>query len=675
MNARSGIAAGLACLAMAGCTGGSNGVPEVESVQQAIVVQAFDDCEGLEQYIEDRAVLSMRTNLLSALENERMLTVGPLFGANAPSSIGDKSQPTEYTGTNLQVLGVDEADFVKTDGTHIFVLANGALYVTRTWPADQMELLAKVPIEFIPREMFLDEAGRAVVFSNHSWSSTTQPVECYPEKPESCQEPGMNVLKVTVVDLADERAPRVVREEYLPGTYLSARRVGNAVRVVTSDSFPWPLGIKMYVDYNAGSGDLGLRAAAYDELIAANEKLIRDQTLEWWLPKGKRRLPDGSEAEVGYSCQDFARPSGATEAGLLTVATLDLDASAPLGRTSLVARAEEVYSTASALYVANSHWWWWPRAGQEAWTYLHKFDLSQPGRAAWVASGAVEGVIVDQFSMDEQDGYLRLATNQLTRVSGGTTFWGRWMFTSRVQVLQQSGTSLTMVGTTGDLAQDERLYSARFIGRRGYLVTYHEVMRMDPLFTIDLSDPANPRKVGQLEVPGYSTYLHPVDEGHLLAVGVTDTRGVKVSLYDVSDFANPKRQAELEIGTFQFGQGGSEAQQEHKAFNYFRSKKLLAIPFFSEGGYENGYTNVSDLRVFKVDVESESAGLLPAGILSMTDLWGYSPYGWYEGWTPGVRRSVMADDFVYAITDSGIRSASIADPATALSTVVFEPRP
>jgi hypothetical protein len=184
---------------------------------------------------------------------------------------------------------------------------------------------------------------------------------------------------------------------------------------------------------------------------------------------------------------------------------------------------------------------------------------------------------------------------------------------------------------------------------------------MDPLFTIDLSDPANPRKVGELEVPGYSTYLHPYDEDHLLAVGVSESRDVKVSLYDVSDFANPKRQAELTIGTFSWGDGASEAQRDHKAFNFFKSKGVLAVPFYSEG------EGISDLRVYKVDLAS---GLAPMGILPMSDLWGaYGPWG--SSATPGVRRSVMADDFVYAISDSGVRSASLTEIAAPLATVRF----
>lgn len=674
------IRGAAALLLLAGCRGG-NGLPEVESVQKAIVVKSFDDCTGLEQYIEDRVALSMRAQLTAQFEDERGGVTLPSPGLGMASAAPSENKsttpeqtgngPAAYTKTNTQVGGVDEADIVKTDGTHVLALSRGKLHVVQSWPADRMEKLSEVALEFTPLELFLDEAGRVVVFSNKLGQEALneQPQECYPEKPETCVEPEVNVLKITVVDLTDVRSPRVVREEYLPGTYVSSRRVGETVRVVMSGPFRWPLGVKMALDWSDGRGDLALREAAYQQLMDANEKLIRARTLEQWLPPGHRRLGDGAEVPVPYACTDFAYPSGPTQAGLVTVATLELGATAPVALTSLVARANEIYSTEGSLYVANAHWWWWPRPGQSEWTYVHKFDVSQPGRATWVASGAVEGVILDQFSMDEHEGFLRLATNLLDR-DPGSTWRGTLAYRSRVQVMAQMGGELTMVGSTGDLALNERLYSSRFIGDKGYLVTYHEVIRMDPLFTLDLRDPAAPRMVGQLEIPGYSTYLHPIDAGHLLAVGVTEASGVKVSLYDVTDFAHPKKQSEVEVGAFSSGASGtSEAQREHKAFNYFPAKRLLAIPFFSER-----YPPVSDLHVYRIDVTAGQYGIALVGALGMSDLWGVYDSS-LPGWTPGVRRSVMADDFVYAISEAGIRSANVADLATPLSTVEFAPTP
>ncbi|MBI5547890.1 MAG: beta-propeller domain-containing protein [Deltaproteobacteria bacterium] len=594
-------------------------------------------------------------------------------GAATPPTAS--AQPHDYTQTNTQVAGVDEADFVKNDATRIFVLSGGTLYVNQSWPADQLATVGKVAIEGWPREMFLDEANRVVVFSQvyrpYEWADTAW--ACRAGLGDySCSHDYANTLKMTVLDVADSAHPSVTREEYLPGTYVSSRRIGASVRVVLSDPFRWPAGVSFYPeDFESVYRDKALRASSYDELMDQNETLIRAQPLEHWLPAGERRLSDGSVVEVPYDCRDFRRPSGATELGLVTVATLLLDdPSAPVARTSIVAAADEIYASASSLYLANQHWWWWPEDGQQNWTYVHKLDISQPDRALYVASGAVEGHIVDQFSMDEHQGYLRIASTLGRRVRDTDDLFGRFETTNRVAVLAEREGRLELIGKTDELANGERLYSSRFLGERGFMVTFRQI---DPLFTLDLSDPSNPRQVGELKVPGFSTYLHPLENGRLLAIGTSQDRSVQLSIFDVSDLANPTQEHTLQLGTYG---GSSEAQYEHKAFNHFPAKKLLAIPFFdwSAQAYGADYWTgfVSELRVFTIDPQ---LGIVPRGSLPMAELYsrggsGWNQWGWY--WNPGVRRSVMADDFVYAISDAGIRSANVAALASPLKTVLFD---
>ena len=675
----------LAALTLAGC---GNGIPEPESVQQAITLEGFGDCAGLEQYLEDRAVLAMKADLTARAE-----TNGDWIGFGFPGramndasptaameASGGKSSatptgPSEFTTTNTQVAGVDEADFVKNDGTHILVLSGQTLLVNKSWPADQLATVSKLAIEGWPREMFLDEKSRVVVFSQvyraYEWAA--QEYYCQEGLGRGeCDHDFSNTLKLTVVDLADDTDPQVVREEYLPGTYLSSRRVGAAVRVVTSDPFRWPAGIRFTPEGSeAVFRDKALRVKAFEALMDENETLIRAQGLDQWLPAGVRKLPDGTTISVPYVCADFLRPSGATELGVLTVATLNLDdATAPVERTSVLARADEVYASASGLYVANHHWWWWPRMGQQNFTYLHKFDITSPGKAVYLASGAVEGHIVDQFSMDEHQGYLRVAATRAERVADSESWFGSWQTSSRVAVLAERDGALQLVGKTDDLAAGERLYSSRFMGERGFLVTFRQT---DPLFSLDLSDPSNPKQIGELKVPGFSTYLHPIDPGHLLAIG-SDSGMVKLSLFDVSDLVQPKELFTRQVGTYS---GSSEAQYEHKAFNYFPAKKLLAIPFYdwSPQSYGSDYiwsSFVSDLRVFRVD---PGTGIDEVGAIEMTDVFsrgGGGYYGWSWYWNPGVRRSVMADDFVYAVSDGGIRSANVNALASPLKTVLFD---
>ncbi len=663
-------------------------LPEPQPVQSKIALESFSDCEALEKYIEDVAVADMRARLSANKESISRSGSRSFIGcasdapkASEAGAVDPGAGPSAYTQTNLQVPGVDEADFVKNDGTHIYVLSGKKLYVTKSWPADQMALLSSLEIEGNPREMFLDEKNRVVVFSSQyeAYDRNSEPFWDYDLYMEASAAPCSNCretsVKVTVVDASDPAALSVLREEYLPGAYAHARRIGSSVRLVLRNRMHWPSGIRASPSVNDPLyQDHAREAAAYDQLMDENEKLIRSQSLSFWLPPARHRAADGTMAEVAYRCQDFQRSNAPTQLGAVTVATLNLDAPGQeLQRSSLLGQVKEIYASATALYVANWHWWWWPRAGQQDFTYLHKFDLSNPDRATYLASGVVEGHILDQFSLDEYQGHLRVATALARRVDGN--FWSRSELSNRVSVLAERDGRLEVVGQSEPLAPGETLKSSRFLGERGFVVTFRQT---DPLFSFDLSDPANPRKIGELHIPGFSTYLHPIDPTHLLAIGAESTwnnSGLKLSLFDVGDLAAPREIANLSLaGAY----GLSDALVDHRAFTYFLEKKLLAIPYY---GYESASGNqsqvsfggfVSELRLFRINVEA--AKIEPLGALSMTDLYAArNDLSWTYYYSPSVRRSVLADDFAYAISDVGIRSANINDLATPLATVELTP--
>jgi uncharacterized secreted protein with C-terminal beta-propeller domain len=675
-------------LALTAC-GGSPDFPKEGAIQKRIALQSFATCGDLEQYIEDTAVLQMKSQLEASRDQiaNRSFEGVPAMAPDAANAgtvaAADSSGPSAYTTTNTQVKGVDEADFVKNDGTRIFVLSGNRLYINQSWPAAELKNVSSVEVEGYPTQMFLDEQSRIVIFSQvQSWELYDRlmysPIAC---DGMYCGYYYSNSLKVTVVDVADAAAPKVTDQYYLPGQYNNARRVGASVRLVMNDNFRWPSTVQWYPQYQPGLyEDASLRAAAFNKLISDNEKLIRAQSLDQWLPKTKRKLADGSLQPMEHQCSDFQKVSAPTRLGLLTVATFNLDNPGAFTRTSIVAEAGEVYASTKNLYIANPHWWWWDAVGQGDWTYLHKFDITDPNKAIYVASGGVAGHIVDQFSMDEDaTGYFRLATTISTRVpdvQNPRNTWGRLETTNRVTVMGENAGALEEVGRTEDLAPGERIFSARFMGPRAYVVTFRQV---DPFFTIDLSNPAAPKKVGELKIPGFSTYLHPVDENHVLAIGTYQpengswtARSIKISLFDVTDFANPKETFSQLVGT---AYSYSEAQYDHKAFNYFPEKKLLAIPFsdwnssYSGDSYWTSF--VSDLRVFHIDA---ATGITPKGALSMRDMYQVQQsYGWSYYWMPAVRRSVMADDFVYAISDAGLRVANIAALGSPLKTIHFVP--
>jgi len=678
---------GLALVA-AGCGSDSekNPVPN-EPVQSAARLEAFAGCEALERHIEDSATKQMRASL-EFLKNQtyRYADDAPPAGAPAEGTASrDASGPANHTETNNQVQGVHEADFVQNDGTRIFVLSGPRLYVHRSWPAEQLVRTALLEVEGWPREMLLDKERNRLVITSQVYEkrpgSPTMNGGASPGGAIDCAGFGCgymfgDTLKVTVVDVANLAAPKVVEQVYLPGSYLNARRVEGSVRLVLSDAFRWPEGVRFYPDEVFSDKDR--MAEVVDALIRENEKLIRARTLEQWLPPGRRVDADGQVTPLAYACTDFMRANAPTGLGFVTVLTLNLDAgaaNAAPSRTSLVAMPGEVYASKDALYLATNHWWWWREPGQTDSAYLHKFDIREPSRATYVGSGTVEGHISNQFAMDEHQGVLRVAVTVTSSLPDPSSpRWGRFETVNRVVTFREEEGRLKELGRSEDLAKGERIFSARFLGNKGYVVTFRQV---DPLFTFDLSDPANPRKVGELKIPGFSTYIHPVGDTHLLTLGEHrdetggwQGRALKLSLFDVRDLANPKEAFTQIVGS---QSSYSEALHEHKAFNYFPAKGLLAIPFtdwdYSARDYWSGFR--SELRVYRVDT---ATGFSPVGAMSMKDVYqGFDRRNWSWYWTPMVRRSVMADDYVYAITDAGLRVAKTDALQTPLATSLFLP--
>lgn len=656
----------------AGCGGTGLKLPSNQPVQSTVALTAFNSCLELKKYIEDTATLQMRAELETYRNGGPRMYMVDEAGPRAEGAKAASSGPSSFTTTNTQVRGVDEADFVKNDGTRIFTLSGNTLYANRSWPAAELAQTAALTIEGWPQQMFL-EGNRVLVFSSVYWQLPfAQSYGC--ALGWSCGYQYGNVTKLTAVDVTDPAHLVVTGEQYLPGYYGTSRRVGSAVRVVLRDQFNYPSDVSLWlnVDANVWNDKVAL-GKAIDSLEASNEKNIRKQPLEAWIPKGKRRLADGTLVDVSYNCSDFVKSNTPAKMGIVTVATVSLDTPDQVAaRTSILTAPGVVYASESSLYIASNHWWWWFEDGQDNTTYIHKFDLSDATKVSYVGSGVITGDVRDQFSLDESNGKLRVVSSTAHRVVSDAKKepWGHLVLGNRVNVFSPGKNSLMSVGRSEDISPGEWLTAARFVGDHAFLVTYKYT---DPFTTVDLSDPAHPHVVGSLEVPGFSTYIQAVDATHLLTMGIENgmstEESLRVSLYDVTDFAHPKRSSSIIVGT---GWSWSEALWDHHAFNYYAEKGLLAIPFFdwgTSGDYWNSF--VSDLRVLRVDPVN---GLSTVGNVNFSDVYQQFNYpNWTYYWTPMVRRSVMADDFVYAISDAGIRVANLAALGTPLATSMFTP--
>jgi hypothetical protein len=320
-------------------------------------------------------------------------------------------------------------------------------------------------------------------------------------------------------------------------------------------------------------------------------------------------------------CRSVRRPAQFSGLGMLTILTIDLDRGLwAADSDALMADAQVVYGSTGSLYVATQRWID-PQtpvrrlpAGQQ--TVIHRFDVGDPDRTTLVASGAVDGYLLNQFSLSEYRDRLRVAT------TSRPIWWGAGPppeSDSAVTVLEQHGGALDPVGRVSGLGRGESIFSVRFIGDAGYVVTFRQV---DPLFTIDLSSPTAPRVAGALEVPGVSTYLHPLGAGRLLGVG--QSRGdLQLSLFDVSDPAAPRLVRQTTLA------GSSEAAYDHHAFLYWPATRLAVLPLESAA----------------VGVRVERDDLPEVGRIS------------HDG--AAVRRAVVIGDRLFTISDAGAQASDL----------------
>ncbi|MBZ0272071.1 beta-propeller domain-containing protein [bacterium] len=602
---------------------------------------------------------------------------------------GSADDDDDHSDTNVQEEGVDEADIVKTDGELLYVLAGGNLLIFDPVPAPDTTELSRLAIAGRVLEMFL-YGDLVVVFSDASWQDIDGGL--WPGR--DTQDISFPVLVVTIVDAEDPTAPEVMRTMLLEGGYISSRRVANMMRLVASTWGQFPY-LETWIDPTPYVGDDGeidedaLRAA-YDDLKEKNRDEIEGYPLDTWLPEYYESGPDGEREGALSECTDYYRTQSPFGTAVTSVVTVDLENPADkLPDIALIANGALVYASTESLYVsaaADAYFAWDWEGDWDQRSEIHKFLIGdERAQAEYVGSGIVPGYLLNQFSMGEKDGYLRAATT--------TGSWGDSLSNGVYVLAEGELETLDVVGSVDGIAPGETLQSARFMGDRGFLVTFEQT---DPLFTLDLSDPTDPRVVGELEIPGFSTYLHPFGDDHLLTIGVGgnnsgQTGGVLLQIFDVTDFANP-----AQAFTEQIGEGwsvSSEAQYDHKAFLYYPPMDLLAIPITDYAyddwwgdddgwwGDDDDWTGDDDevppsgkaapdndepytgVYVYNVTVED---GFEYLGRVDHTDLEPEGGWPW-EGFMPSVRRTVIIGEYMYTISNAALvvtRISSFADVAT-----------
>ncbi|WP_313676916.1 beta-propeller domain-containing protein [Mycolicibacterium sp.] len=557
------------------------------------------------------------------------------------------------SGTNTQVNGVDEADFVENDGNFIYTAHNGTLTITRTdlSVASQSMLSGDVVGEYLAGDTLT-----VLTQSGNGWYGPyvkmAYPGYWGPWNPQTT---------VTVYDVTDRTAPVVVKQTVFDGAYQDSRAVDGVVYVVTQRSvnLPAPKYTDVpiqYIDGGAAPAELSQEARirfdpsapvanrtyeTWDEYVAR----VGDKIVDLSLPHAYRVDANGNTVDLGLLAapKDIVRPHADNQQTVLTVASVDSrrgPAFSDSVATMVSANGGTVYMTPSTLYVATAedHY---TESGYSSDTRIDRFVVAGP-KVSYQATGLVSGTLINQFAMDERNGYLRVATHTTSGQWGGGTSITR--DDNGITVLDTAGTTLDQVGQLTGLAPGEQLYAVRYVGDTAYLVTF---VRTDPLFAIDLSDPAAPALQGELVVPGFSNYLQSVGDGLLLGIGQEREDGswnthVHASLFDVRDGAN-LTQIEREFLDPGYQWSWSDAQFDHHALLYSEQDGLLVVPVTGSGyDPQTGYRYGQYLKVLRVS---------PTGIDVVGEIHPAEP----------TLRTVRIGDVLYAVGDTSVTAYRISD--------------
>jgi uncharacterized secreted protein with C-terminal beta-propeller domain len=564
--------------------------------------------------------------------------------------------PTMGTGPNNQVAGVDEADFVKNDGQYIYLAQNGVLRIIDAWPADQAHEVSSVPIEGTPKKLFV-HGDRALVYVAIGASAGRECTYGY-----GCDFSGDGTTtKALVFDIADRTAPRLDRVVSLPGSLIAGRRIGNAVHtVVTTNPDPFE-GLQFYpeeplCDYQPtliNTPPLAARRraiAAFEQLRRTNRDIIENTDITAILP-----VIVDSASESTETCTSLYASQVTDGSAFMTIASLDITENTPIVSSTIVSRAGAVYASAEALYVAVPHQSDVEDFDGAAVSCIHKFAIGEePAATGYIGSGKITGRPLNQFAMDEKDGNLRIATTNGYVPDPNVE--------SRLTVLAVDDNELVEIGAVGGIAPTEDIRSVRFDGDRAFIVTFKKT---DPLFTFDLSDPTAPKLRGELKIPGFSTYMHMLDDNHLLSIGYdADDHGdfaffdgVLLQVFDVSDPLHPALAHRHVIGT---RGSSSEALTNHLAFTWYPELALLSVPMtLCEGGDDGQYgTDMTFSGLMLFDVATDT-GIGEHGRVSHPVPESITCGNWWTDASSAVRRSLFLDRWVYSISDAHLKVQSV----------------
>lgn len=631
--------------------------------------------------------------------------------ANLAATDKSTASASDYSTTNIQVAGVDEADIVKNDGKYIYAVSGNTVIIVDAYPAENAKIISQINLNGTSVSNIFINGDKLVVFGNQNDYVYPMPAE---KMAATSIAEGRGIVGsyyntqssfIRIYDVSDRSQPKLVRNVTASGSYFDSRMIGNYVYAMTNqyiygDVIPLPYvienGIALREFPDIYYFPIPDSSYSYVNIVALNVQTDETTTKTFMMPSSQTTYVSQNNIYLTYqkrsSYSDFydriideviipALPQFKQK--IDEIRGYNISNASKFNEIQTLLRdymsgrsTDEMDSLQNSMQEKMA-----PiqqdmeRERQK--TFISKIAVSG-SQIDYKGQGSVAGSLLNQFSMDEHNGYFRVAT----------TVGEVWNGNSRnnVYVLDSE---LKQTGKLEDLAPGEKIYSARFMGDRLYLVTFKKV---DPLFVIDLSNPSDPKVLGKLKIPGYSDYLHPYDETHIIGIGKEAVeaseeeagqrnlnfawyQGIKLSLFDVSDVGNPK-----EISKFNIGDRGtdSEALYEHKAFLFDKNKGIVVIPIslreinketnpnpgpttYGDQTFEGAYVLSLDL-VNGFKLKGRVTHLNDTEIVKMGDYW-------YASGSQ-IRRSLYIGDTLYTLSNKMIKANSLTD-LTETSTVAL----
>lgn len=612
-------------------------------------------------------VALLGNDVTAVMENKEAETsVSPSAPGAESGDSGTSSEPTnDYSQTNTQVQGVDEADWAKTDGRFMYQISGSRVIIADISNPDQPRLAAELKYEndegFQPQQLYIDR-NQLIVIGQSAIMVEAQP-EPSSELKMAIEPVGKRMIwpphqttstvKTYLYELSESGKPELKRQLEQEGSYLSSRKIGDALYIVTNKySYGFPVYNGLTTKEKSDGEVSKEQQELAQQLTRSFEPIYRDSAI--------------SKDALTISLEDIRYFPEPADNSMMLVGSVDLgQPNEQLQVSAYLGSGGTIYASKKNLYVAQSVYKS-TGSGHEQETRIHKFRLDG-GSVVYIGEGSVPGALLNQFSMDEHEGYFRIAVTK-----GNMWASGADGSTNNVYVLDEK---LATIGTLEGLAPGERIYSVRFMGKRAYMVTFRNV---DPLFALDLSQPAQPKVLGQLKIPGYSDYLHPYDDNHLIGfgkdtielpskgMGPDDTmafyQGLKIALFDVSDVANPKEKFKEIIGD----RGThSELLQDHKALLFSKEKELLAFPvelhelknketLNAESFPPHGEFTFQGAYVYRLNLQGGFQLRGRVSHLTDEDMKKSGQYGF--DYTKSVRRIMYAGDTLYTLSDAMLKA-------------------